>query len=61
VKQILCIKLVKYWNKYTEMHGQQNVKKLLTLFTTIGYYNTTLRLLTKKKGITELLPAYFLK
>jgi len=26
VKQILCIKLVKYWNKYTEMHGQQNVR-----------------------------------
>jgi len=28
VKQILCIKLVKYWDKYTEMHGQQNVKKI---------------------------------
>ena len=27
MKQILCIKLVKYWDKYTEMHGQQNVKK----------------------------------
>jgi len=26
VKQILCIKLVKYWDKYTEMHGQRNVK-----------------------------------
>jgi len=26
MKQILCIKLVKYWDKYTEMHGQQNVK-----------------------------------
>jgi len=24
--KILCIKLVKYWDKYTEMHGQQNVK-----------------------------------
>jgi len=24
--QILCIKLVKYWDKFTEMHGQQNVK-----------------------------------
>jgi len=23
----LCIKLVKYWDKYTEMHGQQNIKK----------------------------------
>jgi len=29
VKQISCIKLIKYWDKYTEMHGQQNVKKLL--------------------------------
>jgi len=27
VKQILCIKLVKYRDKYTEIHGQQNVKK----------------------------------
>jgi len=26
VKQILCINLVKYWDKYTEMHGQQNVR-----------------------------------
>ena len=32
VKQILCIKLVTYWDKYTEMHGQQNVKKYLKLF-----------------------------
>jgi len=23
---MLCIKLVNYWDKYTEMHGQQNVK-----------------------------------
>ena len=31
VKQILCIKLVKYWDKYTEMqHGQQNVNKKKT-------------------------------
>ena len=27
MKQILCIKLVKYWDKYTEVHGQQNIKK----------------------------------
>jgi len=26
VKQILCIKLGKYWDKYIEMHGQQNAK-----------------------------------
>jgi len=24
---MLCIKLVNYWDKYTEMHAQQNVKK----------------------------------
>ena len=29
--KFLCIKLVKYWDKYTEMHGQQNVK-ILKLF-----------------------------
>jgi len=34
VKQILCTKFVKYWNKYTEMHGQQNVK-ISILFVTI--------------------------
>jgi len=28
VKQILCIKFVKYWDKYAEMHGQTNVKKI---------------------------------
>jgi len=32
VKQILCIKLVKYWDKYTEMHGQQNVKKQVSTY-----------------------------
>ena len=25
--KILCIKLVNYWDKYAEMHNQQNVKK----------------------------------
>jgi len=29
---MLCIKLVNYWDKYTQMHGRQNVKKLLLLF-----------------------------
>jgi len=24
--KILCIKLVRYWEKYTEMHGQQKIK-----------------------------------
>ena len=28
VEQILYIKLINYWDKYTEMHGQQNVKTL---------------------------------
>jgi hypothetical protein len=28
------------------------IMKLLTLFTTVDYYNITLRLLTKKNGIT---------
>ena len=27
--KIVCIKLVNYWDKYTEMHGQQNTKKKL--------------------------------
>ena len=41
--QILCIKLVKYWDKYTEMHGQQNVKKMfwtvsLTIIRTLALY-----------------------
>jgi len=29
---ILCIMLVKYWDKYTETHGQQNVKKWVLSF-----------------------------
>ena len=32
VKQILCIKLVKYCDKYIEMHGQRNVKKYVKKF-----------------------------
>jgi len=31
MKQILCIKLVKYWDKYAGMHGQQNVKIFASL------------------------------
>ena len=41
VKQnILCIKLVNYWDKYTEMHCQQNVKKctiILQIIADIDY------------------------
>jgi len=36
VKQMLCIKLVKYCDKYTEMHSQQNVKICVQLFTTVS-------------------------
>jgi len=32
VKKILCTKLVKYWDKCTEMQVQQNVKKKPTCF-----------------------------
>ena len=39
---ILSIKLVKYWDKYTKMHGQQNVKrsKLRDKFI-LGFFNDT--------------------
>jgi len=30
----MCIKLVNYWDKYTEMHGQQNVKNVSGGFST---------------------------
>jgi len=39
---MLCIKLVNYWYKYTEMHGQQNVK--------ICYMFAALRASNKKKA-----------
>jgi len=32
VKQILYIMLVKYWDKYTEMHSQENVKIILMFY-----------------------------
>jgi len=32
--KILCIKLVNYQDKYTEMHGQQNIK--IPVFVTEG-------------------------
>jgi len=39
---MLCIKLVKYRDKYTEMHGQQNVKKSVNvLFTNISRARTS--------------------
>jgi len=34
----LCIKLVNYWDKYTEMHGQQNVKILQLVWETQREY-----------------------
>ena len=41
MKQILCIKLVKYWDKYTEMHGQQNVIKMTTLIVAFRKFANT--------------------
>jgi len=39
VKQkMLCIKLVNYWDKYTEMHGQQNVKTPKLFQTVVSWY-----------------------
>jgi len=35
--KILCINLVNYWDKYTEIHGQQNVKKNSILFLTSSF------------------------
>ena len=36
--KILCIKLVNYWDKYTEIHGQQNIKKkYLSIFLILLY------------------------
>ena len=29
VKQILYVKLDNYWDKYTEIHGQQNIKRVI--------------------------------
>jgi len=31
---MLCIKLVNYYDKYTEMHGQQNNKICVSIFST---------------------------
>ena len=31
VKQILCIRLVNYEDKDTEIHGQQNIKKRIMM------------------------------
>jgi len=43
VKQILCIKLVKYWDKYTEMHGQQNVRTFFCFNAAWGSLHEDLR------------------
>ena len=37
--KILCIKLVNYRDKYTEKHGQQNVKKMHSLKWLIFFWN----------------------
>jgi len=38
VKQILFLKLVKYWDKYTKMNGQQNVKKKNRWYFNVGEF-----------------------
>jgi len=45
----LCIKLVKYWDKYTEMHSQQNVKTVTCV--TLNYMDEGhLRISLKNSG-----------
>ena len=39
--KILCIKLVKYWDKYTAMHGQQNVKTNIVICRMWQYVSTS--------------------
>jgi len=38
--KILCIKLVNCWDKYTEMHGQRNVKNRCHLFCLLYFLDT---------------------
>jgi len=45
---MLCIKLVNYRDKYTEMHGQQNIKKIEI----VSQY---------AKKVTKILPNRFLE
>jgi len=60
VKQILCISLVKYWDKYTKMHGQQNVKIVEQIS---NYEKSSIRLSVwaKKLILIQLLPLYQIK
>ena len=39
--KILCIKLVNYWDKYTEMHGQQKRQKLEKFVATGQEFSTS--------------------
>ena len=39
----MCNKLVNYWDKYTEMHGQQNVKICDQWFLYVGDYRHKIR------------------
>ena len=47
--KILCIKLVNYWDKYTDMHGQQNVKIYINSLSAV-----TPNLLSKPKALFEM-------
>jgi len=62
VKKILCNKLVNYYDKYTEMHGQQNVKiNMLVEVTTIVVLTQAIlvkRVFVELSGRYELLGHY---
>jgi len=54
--KILCIKLVNYWDKYTEMHGQQNVKIRCLCHSYVwrdaySYYNLINKTLNSKRQV----------
>jgi len=62
---VLNIKLVNYWAKYTEMHGQQNVKINYSIFSSVHqtfyrnlYKTTNNPLSTNYISFTETNPVY---
>ena len=62
--KILCIKLVNYWDKYTEMQGQQNVKKNRYMFISYTYiviYINKNSYVEGRMGLSFFVNLYFLK
>ena len=53
----MCIKLVNYWHKYTEMHGQQNVKKY-GLFISVTALHVSAGVSTHHQQLMSLYPQY---